>query len=212
MSPQGVRDACAQVERLVPTVPVLYDELERRAQAAARDGLSSSGGVSGGGTSQPVEAAAVANESDPLRRAVDRVNRNLAKARRLVEECQSIAAGHGVIVRDGRLLAPKDAAVTPKPVDEIWCRSHARFDIFVVHGSKGRRGLCGFCEAFERDDDPKARAIKDLLVAIGEPPWPPRGLLRRHDERRLMDRDYEDTERELRARAASRSRRRKRKR
>lgn len=191
---------------------VLYSELRRRARAALADGYpTASGSGRSSGVALPTEAAALSNVAHRCHEAADQIVRALRDAAKLLAEAETSAARLGVVAyyhQGVAVLRATEAA--PRPVGEVGCKSHARFKDSrgkawsVPTGAGGRRGLCGFCEAFEREEEhPETVALKK----VGGP-WPPEELLRRHDVRgRVSSKDLAEVRLELIA--AGRERRRK---
>lgn len=209
LSEDGVLVARSDINRLVAIAPAIVRELDRRAALAMRDGYpTGGGGVSGGSTATPTEAAALSNTGSLERDIADVMVGAIHRARVSLAEAEQAAQALGVYVdlEDGIVKVRRPA--TPKvkaSLDDTWCRSHARFNLFVPRGSHGRRGLCGFCEGYGRDERfaPLRKLVGDEL--------PPEELLRRiGDAGRLTPSIESEVTHLYRVRAKSKAKRRRR--
>ena len=190
----GVTDACKQIRGLTILLPAAIAELRRRGRAAASDGYptDSMREYSSPGTevdddktplpprSDPTARAAASNADHPFHRAANDVITKLNNARRELEQAEGLAAKHGVLVEfiDGRprISQAPHPVDRPKPDSEIFCANHLAAGLKEPIGTKGRRGLCDFCEETEREFRHR----------------PPAWLLQRRATRRLSTRDMEE--------------------
>ncbi len=202
LSFQGLDDAADYATTVAPTLPVLYRELERRASAMKRDGHRSSSIPEFSSPTNELDddGTPIPQHSDPtLQAVVQREQMDVAcvqftqaveQARNALVRAVAVAAKAGVEIDPdtGLLMSAEQLAVKPKPPDEVWCRHHLGFGMHEPQGGKGRRGLCSFCDEFDRSDEPSRVEIKRLAASS----LPPLELLERRASRsgRLSSRDY----------------------
>lgn len=201
------REALRDAQRVLVKAPLLLDELDQRARFGMRDGYPMGGdGARGGSTATPTEGAALANAQHPAFAAAESIVDDLVFIARVLTEAEDLAASRGVFVDliDGtptvRRPAPRKAT---RADDSMWCRQHLTFGMFEP---VSRRGLCRFCEAWDREtEDVETQAIKRLTGAL-----PPRQVLEARTRGRLTATRLAEIRAGLQREASSKTRRRKR--
>lgn len=203
----ALRDALREAQAVLVKVPLLVAELERRAASGERDGYPTGGdGSRGGSTATPTEGAALANLQHPADALAESITDDLVFIARILTEAEDDAARRGVIVdlvegqpKVRRLPRP----ATTAPDNAMWCSHHLTFSMFEpAH----RRGLCRWCDAWDREsEDPEVQTIKKLAGGL-----PPRRVLEVRAQGRLTGPRLAEIRAGLQREHAARQRRRKR--